>query len=497
MESIAQISKEILDVLKLRAIDYNSVIYKGPLVDHNLAFPMDEIISGIHGTVGLLISRLWEIRKLKKQNITVEIPHAYLSPSSVFLIRLNHYPIYPWDPVYPTVGLYQTKDDRHIFINGGHPKLRDRILKVLNVPNDKEIVLKTIIKNWDAIKLEEAIAEANSCAAMVRTKEEWLGHPHGKILNSSPLIKIRKISDTKAENFSNDPKRPLSGVKVLDLTSVVAAPTSARIMAEHGADVLHISAPHLSFIPPFLVETGNGKREAYLDLNDESDLGKFKELLSQADVFIEGWRPGIMAKYGLLPEEVQRIRPGIIHLTLSCYGEEGPFSQRAGWEQLGQAVSGIIASNYVEQTENLEEKGCGEAGKYTFGHAMGRKRRTISDTLHSHGLLVCDYTTGILGSLGVLASLIKRSSEGGGYHIHLSLSRSGMWLISKSSIASHTGERLRLDQLPELYKKQYCQSSKGPLGQLDYLSPVVRLSETNPFFAIPSSPLGSSIAEWL
>lgn len=211
-----QISREILELLDLRDIDFNSVIYKGPFVNHQLAFPMDEIISAVHGTLGLLIARISEMRTAIKQGVSVDIVHAYLSPMAVFLVRLNGYPVYPWDPVYPTVGLYQTQDKHYIFMNGGHPRLRDRILKVLDQPNDQDRIRKAVL-NWKAEALETALAEA--------------------------------------------------------------------------------------------------------------------------DVFVEGWRPGVMAKYGLLPEDVQKIRPGIIHLSLNCYGEEGPFAKRAGWEQLGQAVS--------------------------------------------------------------------------------------------------------------------------------------------------------------
>jgi len=485
------IIRELIQLLNISNIKPEDVNFTGKKVSHHLCFPIDEIMAGIHATAGLLISNIWKEKTGREQTVNIDITHAYLSPSAVFLIRHAGYPIYPWDPSYPTVSIYLTKDSRYIFINGGFPILRDRILKVLKVPNDKRYIRDAILK-WDAIALEDALSEANACAAIVRDKNEWLLHPHGKILSSSPLIDVKKIIDTPPEPLNKKVARPLKDVKVLELSWVVAAPTCARFFAEHGADVLHISAPHLPFIPPFAIETGNGKREAYLDLRNENDLHHFKKLLAEADILIEGWRPGVMNKYGLSTEEIQKIRPGIIHVTLSCYGPQGPFSNRAGWEQLGQAVSGIIASNKIEVSEN-QEGGCATHSSQKATSST-KKIKTVSDTLQTHTLLVCDYTTGILGALGALSALIQRSKEGGGYHITVALARSGMWLMSKS--ATEDDNNIELNVIPSLLKN-YFGSSQGPFGKLDFLLPVIHLSETPPFFAIPPSPFGSSQAEWL
>jgi hypothetical protein len=489
-----EIARELIALFGLGEINEKDIIFKGKKVAHGLCFPIDTIMSQIHGVGGLLISHLWEEKTGIKQNPTIDITHAYLSPSAVFLIRSNGYPIYPWDLPYPTVGIYPTRDNRHIFINGGYPNLRDRILKVLDVPNDQQSI-RDAISAWDALSLENALADAKACAAIVRDKAEWLSHPQGIALSNSPIIDVAKLNDTPAEPLNHDGDRPLSGIKVLDLSWVVAAPTCARFFAEHGAEVLHISAPHLPFIPPFVIETGNGKREAYLDLRTAEDLATLKRLLSEADILVEGWRPDIMKKYGLSPEEVQAIRPGIIHVTLSCYGKEGPFSKRAGWEQLGQAVSGIIASNLIEIDEQAVLAGsCAEhhEASKTTSH---KKTKMVSDTLHTHGLLVCDYTTGILGALGALTALIKRSKQGGGYHINVSLARSGMWLMSKS-VTVPTDNEIPLEQLPIVYKQHFLGSSQGPYGKLEFLLPVIQLDQTPPFFEFPSSPLGSSKPEW-
>lgn len=494
-----EMTKEILSCLDLPKINYDNLEFNGKLVAHNLSFPIDQLAASAHGACGVLLNKIWELQGGKEQKIKVDIPHAYLSLSSLFFLRRQNYPVYTSDPSYPTVDLYETRDGRYIFINGGHPRLRDRILRVLEVPNDVKYITNAILKNWDALALEEAISNADGTAAMARTKEEWLSHPQGKILAERPLIEIKKLNNSKPEPLKKS-DRPLSGLKVLDLTAILAGPSAARFFAEHGAEVLHVSAAHLPVIPPFNIDTGHGKREAYLDFRIKEDLDKFKKLLSEADVFVEGWRLGVLEKYGLSPEEVQKIRPGIIHLTLNCYGMTGLFSRRGGWEQIGQAVAGVIESNRVPvKISDLVNKGCFDE----IGLERLKKKSTSSDdviirpsdTVQSNFIAPSDYISGFLGAAGVLSALIKRNEEGGGYHINTCLSRTNMWFMSKSPFQPE-GESMLQNELPALFAQKYRSSSVGPWGNLSFLSPVVQLSETPPYFQLPSSPPGSGTPAW-
>lgn len=461
--------KEILGYANLTHLEADRVQFKGLPVAHNLCFPIDELIAGIHGTIGLLISEIWKLKGEEDQTITIDMFHAFLSLSSVRFMRQNGYALYPWDPKYPTLGIYTTKDGREIFLHGGHATLRDKILRVLETPNESDFIAAAVQK-WNAFELEEAIAQADGCAAVVREKDEWLNHPQGKVLNERPPLVLNKLVDSPPEALPVGP-RPLSGLKVLDLTRVIAAPTCARVLAEYGADVLHITAPHLTNIPPFDVDTSHGKRQAFVDLRIPDDLTHLKKMISEADVFVEGWRPNTMAKYGLSPEDVQKIRPGIIHITFSCYGNKGPWKDRAGWEQLGQAVSGIIDSNFDHMKKH-------------------------SDTIATHHIFPNDYISGYLGAAGVLAALIKRHTEGGGVHISMALSRHGMWAISKTA-TNHEETRQHTVPIPYAeYKPYLSYSRKGPFGTLEYLSPAVELSVTPPQLLLPAAPLGSGKLEW-
>ncbi len=475
-EFSSEISIEILEGVGFSNLKTQEINFTGLPVAHNLSFPIDEIMAGVQGAFGALIVEIWKLKTGEEQMVTIDIFHAYISISATLFVNQEGYFLTPWDHHYPTVGLYKTKDGRDIFLHGGHSSLRDKILNVLHSPNDPQHITAAVLKR-DALELEEAIAAAAGCAAVVRDKDEWLKHPQGALLNQKPVLSIEKKVNSVPEPFPNGP-RPLSGIRVLDLTHVIAAPTCSRILAEHGADVLHVTSPHLPGIPPFVMDTGHGKRQAYADLRQPEDLAQFKKLLSEADVFIEGWRPNIMAKFGLTPEEVQKIRPGIIHVTFSAYGLDGPWKDRAGWEQLSQAVTGIIDSNsFMISTPN---------GPVKF----------ISDTITTHGLFICDYLSGYLGATAALAALIKRHNEGGGYYAHIALARSGMWAISKP--ASQPVERrplkLPLDR-PEF--EQYLAHSHGPYGKVEFLAPSIQLSKTPPILDLPVSPHGSGKLEWL
>ncbi len=154
---------------------------------------------------------------------------------------------------------------------------------MLGVPEDRDAVRKAVA-HWDALELEEAIIGANGAGGMVRTMEEWAQHPQAAAIASLPLMEIVKIGGSPPKKLP-DGDRPLSGVRVLDLTRVLAGPTCARTLAEHGADVLKITGPHLPNIGYQEYDTGHGKLSAQLDLRDQKELETLRGLVSESDVF--------------------------------------------------------------------------------------------------------------------------------------------------------------------------------------------------------------------
>ena len=316
------------------------------------------------------------------------------------------------------------------------------------------------VATWNAIDLEAAIDEARACGAMVRTNAEWMAHPHGQTLAAKPIVEIIKVADSEPEPFAPG-DRPLSGIKALDLTRILAGPIAARTLAEHGAEVLMVTTEGLPQIPHHVMDTSHGKRSCFLDLKNDADTTTLKALVAEADVFSQGYRPGIMQKLGFGPEQLAELRPGIVCVSISCFGADGPFSHRAGWEQVAQTVTGICNEGLPDRPALLPAA-------------------------------ACDYTTGYLAAYGVLLALARRATEGGSYHVRVSLCQSGMFIYRQGNVTYDVPDMdLTDEELGEL--RIETTPASGPLR---HLGPVLQLSETPPRWIRPTPVLGGDTPEW-
>jgi crotonobetainyl-CoA:carnitine CoA-transferase CaiB-like acyl-CoA transferase len=430
-------------------------------------FKIGETTANILAGVGVAVTDIHEMKTGKRQKVAIDVRHAGATCQSSKLMKKLE-PDGGWKVVdSPSMAHmrsitqpWRTKDGRWYLPHFNLPHLHDRVIGVLKCESDADAVAKAVAK-WDSHDLEEAVATARACGSIVRSNSEWLEHPHGKVLAGRPLIDITKIGDSDPIPF---PKggRPLSGIRVLDLTRILAGPIAARTLAEHGADVLMVTAEHLPQVPEHVMDTSHGKRSCFLDLNKADDVATIRKLVGNADVFSQGYRPGIMDKHGLTPEELAKERPGIIYLSISAYGHGGPFSNRGGWEQIAQCTTGICLDNGDERPKLLPAS-------------------------------ACDYTTGYNGAYGVLLALARRAREGGSYHVRVSLCRSGMYIYKQGHVQYPKPDmgltRAELDSIMV--------ESKGRHGTLKHLAPVLNLSETKPYWDKPSPVLGSSRPEWL
>jgi crotonobetainyl-CoA:carnitine CoA-transferase CaiB-like acyl-CoA transferase len=272
-------------------------------------------------------------------------------------------------------------------------------------------------------------------------------------------VEIRKIGEAKPEPLP-DGKRPLSGVRVLDLTRVLAGPTCARTLAEHGADVLKIAGAHLPDSGTSEFDTGIGKLQAFLDLRTPAGVDALRALLQEGDVFSQSFRPGTLAARGFSPEEAARIRPGIVYVTLSAWGTEGPWKDRRGFDSIVQTVSGM---SYRQSGESKP------------------KLLPVS---------VIDYVSGYLMAFGALVALARRATEGGSWLVRVSLARTGKWIVDRGIVtdfASVGGEPDVGNLLIE---------TRSPVGMVQHLRPILQLSETMPYWERPPVPLGTHPARW-
>jgi crotonobetainyl-CoA:carnitine CoA-transferase CaiB-like acyl-CoA transferase len=430
-------------------------------------FKIGEATANILAGIGVAVTDIHEMKTGRRQKISVDVRHAAATCNS------SKYLSQPaaaggWEPVPATPSMlhmrkitqpWRCKDGRWYLPHFNLTHLHDRVIGVLGCESNAEAVAKAVSR-WDSHDLEEAVAAARACGSVVRSNAEWLQHPHGRMLAAKPLVEISKIGESDPMPFPES-GRPLAGIRVLDLTRILAGPIAARTLAENGADVLMVTAKHLPQVPEHVKDTSHGKRSCFLDFNNADDLAALKKLVRGADVFSQGYRPGIMDKYGLGPEQLARERPGIVYLSISCYGDGGPFSNRGGWEQIAQCATGICLDN-------------------------GDERPTLLPAS------ACDYTTGYNGAYGVLLALARRAREGGSYHVRVSLCQSGMYIYRQGHVSYAERDmglsRAELDSIMI--------ESRGGHGPLKHLAPVLRMSETRPYWDKPSPVLGSSRPEW-
>ena len=366
------------------------------------------------------------------------------------------------------MGVYPTADGRWMYLHCNFPNHRDVALGVLGVEEDREAVRRAVAR-WDAAKLEEAIMAAKGAGGMARSMEEWSQHPQSAAVASLPLLEIEKIADSPPVPLPEGP-RPLSGVRVLDLTRVLAGPTCARTLAEHGADVLKITGAHLPSSVSQEYDTGHGKLSAHLDLRLEEEVETLQELAQEADVFSQGYRPGTLDRRGLSPRDLARLRPGMVCVSLSAFGRRGPWAHRRGFDTVVQTVSGITTRQ----------------GELFPGAEPGPQFYPVS---------AIDYLTGYLMAFGAMVALGRRAREGGSWLVRASLAQTGKWLVDLGQVPED-----ELDGVPREFTAEELErwsiERDGPTGRLRHLSPALELSETPPYWDRATVPLGYNDPVW-
>ncbi len=426
-------------------------------------FRAGEAAAAVLAANAITAADLWCARGGRPQNIELDVRAAAASLVSFAYLRYQGASFERRGQA--TTALYRARDGRWVHLHGGFSS-REGTLALLKCDDDAGSIANAVA-SWDAQALEDALAERGVCGAKLRSADEWRAHPQGIALAQVPMVEILRLGDADPEPLPGPRAgergaRPLSGVRVLDLTRVLAGPTCARTLAEHGADVLHVRSPKLPSIEPFVIDTNPGKHSCFLDLDHTVDADRLRALVRDAHVFSQGYRPGALARRGFGPEELAEMRPGIIVVSIDCYGHEGPFSGRPGWEQLAQTVTGMANE-----------------------HAGDDHPALVPAAIN-------DYTTGYLGALGVMCALARRSTEGGSWHVRVSLARTSMWIMSLPRTASDArpGGFDAASIAPWIIKMD---TAWGPLTRL---GPIARMSETPPRWDLPPEPLGSDPPTW-
>jgi crotonobetainyl-CoA:carnitine CoA-transferase CaiB-like acyl-CoA transferase len=408
----------------------------------------------------LAAAELWRLRSGRRQRLRVDMRDAAIEFRSERYMRVNGSGRpETWNKI---AGLYRCGDGRWVRLHTNLPHHCAGTLKLLGCAEDRAAVQKKL-DNWRAEALETAAAEAGLVITATRSFAEWDRHGQGQAVARLPLIGLERIGDAPAQPLPRG-DRPLSGVRVLDLTRVIAGPVCGRTLAAHGADVLLITAPHLPALEPLVIDTGRGKLSAQLDLREAGARDALTRLLRDADVMVQGYRPGAIASHGFGPAEAAAIRPGLVYVSLCAYGHEGPWSARRGFDSLVQNANGL---NVAE----AEAFGASEP-------------RPLPGQALDHG-------TGYLMAFGAMTALARRAREGGSWHVRISLAQSGHWLRSLGRI---DGLRCHDPSIEDVRDRlEDCDSG---FGRMTAVRHSATLSETPPFWARPSVPLGTHAPAW-
>ncbi|TAL54377.1 CoA transferase [Pandoraea sp.] len=428
-------------------------------------FRVDVIAAASIGLQALAAAQIWRQRTGRPQRVEVSGRRALAMFRSERYLTVDGRP--PPELRSPITGYFEAVDGRWIQLHANFPHHLAGILRVLQCDGDRASVARAIAR-WQAAELDQRLADAGLCAALVRTPDEWQAHPQAAAIASLPLFEIIRIGDALPESIGRGvaARRPLSGVRMLDLSRVIAAPVAGRTFAQHGAQVLAIGAAHLPNLLPLVIDNGRGKRSAHLDLRTPREREVLLNLVKEADVFLQAYRPSALAAFGLSPEALCALRPGLVQVTLSAYGHLGPWAQRRGFDSLVQSATGIA---------------------WQEGQAAG---------LAGPGRLPCqalDHATGFLAAFGAMMALRRREQEGGSWLVRVSLAQTGRWLQSLGLLANG----LAASELGEDEVTPWLQTIDSPFGRVCAVAPVEQMSLTPPHFDMPPVPLGTHPPAWL
>ncbi|HZZ13756.1 MAG TPA: CoA transferase [Paraburkholderia sp.] len=421
------------------------------------------LASATLAATGLAAAEYFRLRTGRRQHVGVDMRRALASFRSERYLRIDNGP--PPALRDPVTGFYLTRDDRWIQLHTNFPHHLAGVLAVLDCASQREAVAEAI-RGWDGAALDQRLADAGLCAALIRTPDEWAALEQARAIARLPLFEIERIGDAPVEPARpGAAARPLSGVRVLDLSRIIAGPVAGRALAQHGADVLMINGPHLPNIAPLVIDNGRGKRSALLDLRDAVGRETLLGLSRESDVFLQAYRPGALAARGFGPQELARARPGIVYVSVCAYGDEGPWSERRGFDSLVQSASGI-AFTEREAAGWLEPK-----------------------HLPCQAL---DHATGYLAAFGAMTALARRATEGGSWHVKVSLAQTGRWLQSFGTLPDGwAAPDVALDEVRDCMK-----TVQSEFGEVLGVLPAEQLDETPAFFGLPPARVGAHEARW-
>lgn len=446
---LAGLPGEALDFAKLTGAD--------PVLPSS--FAVGTAAQSTIAAAALAACELGHLRGAARQHVSVDMLHAALDCTAWFSIDGRVPEL--WDRF---SGLYRCADGWvRIHTNFAHH--RDGALRLLGLDpaTAQRADAERALLSWRAIEFESAAADARLVVTALRSFAQWDETEQGRAIADQPLLRIERIGDAPALALPKleANQQPLHGVKVLDLTRILAGPVGGRALAAYGADVMLVNAPHLPNIEA-IADTSRGKRSVHVDLRNDAGREAMSRVLAQAHVFIQGYRPGGLESLGYGPAQAAERRPGIVYVSLSAYGTRGPWAGRRGFDSLVQTAMG-------------------------FNQAEGEA--TPEGSPRALPVQILDEATGYLIAMGAAAALHRQQREGGSWHVQVSLAQTGHWLRGLGRVA----DGLRV---PKPAVEPYAETSASGFGELRAVRHSARLECTPVRWSRPSMPPGSHAARW-
>ena len=423
------------------------------------SFPVSTAAQTTIAAAALAACELGHLRGAARQQVRVGMVHAALECSSWFSI--DGVSPDPWDKF---SGLYAC-DDGWVRVHANFAHHRDGALCLMGLDpvTATRADAEQALLGWRATDFETAAADAGLVATALRDFAQWDISAQGQALAAQPLFTIERIGDAaplKLPYLAPD-ARPLTGVRVLDLTRILAGPVGTRAMAAYGADVLLVNSPHLPNIEA-IADTSRGKLSAHADLRTAAGQQALRQVVSDTHVFVQGYRPGGLDALGFGALELAQQRPGIVLVSLSAYGPEGPWSGRRGFDSLVQTAMG-------------------------FNHAEGKAKGDGKP--RPMPMQILDHATGYLIAFGAGVALLRQQNEGGSWQVRVSLAQTGQWLRGLGRVVDGFAIKPP-DRAP------YLEKSSSGFGELLALRHSAELERTPAKWGLPSVPPGSHPMRW-
>jgi len=461
--------------LKLPENAANAVNFTGSGVGVESSFKIGHLAQASIALSALTAALFYSHRKhVRMPEVVVDLQHAVTEFKSERMVTVDRERI---KAVGQTIGGLHQCADGYVRIHDGFPNHRDATRKLLGCnPGDDRAAVAERILTWNALDLETIGSDSGLALAALRSYEQWDITSQAGAVADFPIL-IRKICDAPPPSQdgvtrSTEGSKCLSGIRVLDMTRVIAAPVAGRTLAAHGADVLWVTSPSLPDQPHLDIDTGRGKRTARLNIDNAEDKRTLETLLEDAHVFLQSYRPGSLSRRGFSPEQVaQRSNAGIICANLSAYGPDGPWSHRRGFDSLVQTCSGMNVSE-------AEHHGVGEAARPTPVQAL-------------------DHASGYFMAAGISAALYRQAIEGGSYEVNVSLAGTMKYLRSLGQLdgnigPDHSGRNLVGDVPADMFEER-----DSAFGKIRALKHSAHIKGVGVGWAIMPKPLGSDDARWV